>query len=433
MNEEKKKATLSKEEKKQKRELLVISLQMLGLYLLTAVVVYKTPKILGYVLFIGIFATFYKSKRDFFWMAYLFALCTGPGHFFAFSNDIPIGRLPFFGFGGINVSVTEILLGIGLYKSYLIKKGKEQIVCLKTLKILLYYCIFLTLFTMLTMDSGFIRVLKNVRYFYYYFTLIPLYYLVYRKGDLEKMLYCMFALTLVSLSAVLYFIFMGDYFIHTWVPGLIRGMKLTSAGGGARYSTSSLGSHLLLLFCYISALFLTFKQSSYKKKTNLYLLMVAGICYLIIMLTATRVWFVVFSFILIASLFAIKKGVKVLGKSLLVAILIYIPIMFIPKFQSFTLGAWSRIASIFTITQEDSIARQMIEGKKEHHLTKVYMGIEKSPIFGLGVSSDFNKHTSGGDVGNFDLILEVGILGFFFCKFLEGFCVHDMEGEPKTL
>ena len=45
-------------------------------------------------------------------------------------------------------------------------------------------------------------------------------------------------------------------------------------------------------------------------------------------------------------------------------------------------------------------------------LPKTLEGIKKSPFIGLGFSNAKDKYSQGGHVGNFDMVLQVGIIGF---------------------
>lgn len=390
------------------------SLQILALFFFTALVIYKLPAVMGHFLFIVFFILFYKSKKDYFWLAFFFAICTGPGHFFSISEEVSIGRLPFFGIGGgINISSTEIFLVIAIIKA-LTRGRKQQIPLSKPLIMIMVYSLFLFMVSFFVFGTELIRFLKDLRFFFYYFSIIPLSYLVYRQGEGEKLIYCIFPFVFVSFFSALYYILVGDYFINLLAPGVIEQIFLEIGEGGIRYTrygTSGKGEHLMLLLCYLASLFLTFKVIRLKRK-NRYLLLVAGISYVTILLTATRSWFVVFSFIFIAAVIFLQKNLKIVGGVLVIAVLFYIPYLFVPKIQDFANRSWTRLESVFEITQPGSIAYEMLEYKKKYRLIKTLEGIEESPLIGLGVSSKFYEYTRGGDIGNFNLILQVGIIGF---------------------
>jgi len=398
-------------DKQFKKSIITDSLQILALYLFTALVIYKLPRITGYILFTSIILQFYKSKKDYFWLAFLFVICTGPGGFFYATQEVMIGQLPVFGLGGgINVSIIEVFLAAAILK-VLTKGKKQQIPLSKPLLMIMFYSLFMFVISIVVFDTTLIRFLKDLRYFSYYFFIIPLSYLVYKEGDVEKLVYCIFPFVFVSFFAAIYYIFKEDYLVNLFAPGLMEQMKLGIEEGGARYGTSAMGGHLMLLLCYMSSLFLSFKEAGLKRR-NIYLLLIAGISYFTMMLTGTRIWFVVFSFIFIMSVIFIKKNLKMLGGVLLIAALLYIPYKYISKIHDFSNKAWTRIESVFEMDKKGSVGYKALEHKKKRRWSRSLAGIKKSPWIGLGVSDQFRENSGGADAGNLSLIVQVGIIGF---------------------
>lgn len=387
------------------------SLQILILYFLTVFVIYKLPGVLSHLLFFIYFYLFYKSKKDYFWLAFWILLNSGPGGFFYFSETITTGQLPVFKLGGsVNILVTEIFLAIAIYKA-LTRGKRHQILLKKPMVLILIYSLFLFVVSFFVFGTPLIRFLKDLRYFFYYFSIIPLSYLVYKEKEGEKLIYCLFPFVFVTFVTALYYVFTGDYFINLWAPGLREQVALGIEEGGMRYNISGKGEHLIVLISFISSLFLIIKGKSIKKK-NKYLLLVAIISYIIIILSATRVWFVVFSFIYLGTLLFVQKKLKIVSWTVLLAVLFCIPYLYVPKINDFANRAWKRIESVFELNRSGNIAHNMIEFKKKFRLAKTLEGIEESPLIGLGISKQYYEYTRGGDIGNFNLILQMGIIGF---------------------
>jgi hypothetical protein len=394
-----------------KESVIKDSLQILALYFLTVFVVYTLPGLMGHALFILFFILFYKSKKDYFWLAFWFLINTGPGGFFYITEEVATGQLPAFRLGGgVTVLVTEVFLVIAIFKA-LTRAKKPRIPLSKPLLMIMAYSLFLFVISFSIFGTTLIRFLKDIRYFFYYFSIIPFTYLVYKERDGEKFLYCLFPFVFVTLFTGIYFIFTGDYFINLLAPGLKSQILLGIEEGGIRFNTSGKGEHLVLLISYITALFFIFKETRLKKK-NLYLLLVAGSSYVTILLSATRAWFAIFSFIFIGAVIFFKKKLKKVVGVLMIVAFLYIPYRFVPKLNDFVNRSWTRIESLFEINRETSIAYKMIEYKKKYRLSKTLEGIRESPLIGWGNSTEFYKYTGGGDVGNFNLVLQVGIIGF---------------------
>jgi hypothetical protein len=113
-----------------------------------------------------------------------------------------------------------------------------------------------------------------------------------------------------------------------------------------------------------------------------------------------------------AALILLKKNLKMVGGMLAIAALLYIPYQFVPKIHDFAKRSWTRIESVFVLTRPGSLAYETLEGKKEIRLNKTLEGIEASPLLGWGNSNQFFAYSGGGDIGNFNLILQAGIIGF---------------------
>ncbi|HLP57718.1 MAG TPA: hypothetical protein VK186_02765 [Candidatus Deferrimicrobium sp.] len=401
---------LVRQEKQLGESLLKDSLKILALYFVTILVIYKLPGLMGYLLFILFYILFYKSKKDYFWLAFFYAICTGPGGFFYISEEVTIGQLPIFRIGGgVNISSVEILLILAVFKAF--NKGKKQQIPLaKPLGMLLFYSLFLFIVSFFVFGTPIIRFLKDLRYFFYFFSIIPLSYLVYKEGEGEKLIYCFFPFIFLSFFSAVYYIFMGNYFVNLFAPGLMRQITLGIKEGGSRYVTSLKGGGEILIFGYIFSLFLLFKTRL--KKRRIYLSIIAWLSYIIVLLSATRVWFVVFSFMFITMLIIIRKNLKIVGGGIMIAVLLCVPYLMVPKIHNFANLAWIRIASVFEINREDSIAYTAIEAKKTRRLAKTMVGIKENPLVGWGDSNQFFEYTGGGDIGNFNLILQVGIIGF---------------------
>lgn len=390
------------------------SLLILALYFITAFFIYKMPETLRLLLFTLFFISFLKSKKDYFWLAFFFALCTGPAHFFFISEEVHIGRLPIVQIGGgINISVTEIFLGLAILKA-IIRGRKKHLFLSRPLLIVLSYAVLLFFVSFAFYDTELIRFLKDVRYFFYYFTLIPLTYLIFRQGEGEKFLYCLFPFVFLSFISAVYYILVGDYFINLLAPGVRSQLFLGIVEGGTRltrYGTSGKGEYLLLIISYISSFFLLFRTYNTGKR-NYYFLLIAGMSYVTLLLTATRVWFVVMTFILIAALVLLQRNLKFISGIVLIILLFYIPFQSVPRIQQFSRKSWQRVESVFYIDDPDSMAYQMIESKEKNRLQDTLMYIKLNPWMGWGASNQFHQYTRGGDVGNFNLVLQVGIIGF---------------------
>jgi hypothetical protein len=86
-----------------------------------------------------------------------------------------------------------------------------------------------------------------------------------------------------------------------------------------------------------------------------------------------------------------------------------VPILQVSTGKEVLSGAWERISTVFTITEESSASTKSIQNRIQNDLPRHFSLIKKSPLTGWA----FTEKQGNGDVGNFALLVDVGFLGFF--------------------
>ncbi|MCP5052622.1 MAG: hypothetical protein GY940_35970, partial [bacterium] len=219
-----------------------------------------------------------------------------PGNFFSESgaSDAPF-RLPLFSMGpGLSFTAEELFMILALVKALLYGK-KYRFLFKKQLKpLFIYTCILLGL-SLTAYGSGMKSLTDLLRNTFFYSFLVSFPYLIVYYEDVKRFLYLLFPFIFLSFSFAIYFFINGDYFLNLVNPGGLPLMRIV--GGGIRYGYKK-GEHMLILFCFITALVLCLAQ----KNRGWYLKLVAILGYFTILMTATRVWFVVYSLVLITYL-----------------------------------------------------------------------------------------------------------------------------------
>jgi O-antigen ligase len=172
------------------------------------------------------------------------------------------------------------------------------------------------------------------------------------------------------------------------------------------------GGHILVLFGFIFSLLFAIID----KRQNAYLYLIAILSYLSLLMTATRVWFLVLTLILIV--FVVKS--RRFGKTAIFLFIVFSIGLLVSSYnissKSKTRATTERLTSVFSLGEKDSAASQMIDYKWRQRLPKVIDGFKENPIFGWGFSNKAFKILDD-DVGNFSLLAETGILGLLFFIF----------------
>jgi len=398
-----------------KREIFIESIQMLLLFALTILVIYKLPKVFGYFLIIAIVFIFLGSKKDYFWFAYFLIIICCPGNFFiegAF--DAPY-RLPLFSLGrNFSFSTHEVVMIVAFFKA-IVSGRKYRYMLAKPLKLILFYALFLLILSILVYGSSYNNLTYFLRIFLFYSYLISFPFLIKKNEDIVKFIWLLFSIVFFTFFTAVYFFITGSHFLYFFDPGSLRELRME--GGELRFGMYG-GEHILIIFCFIFSLSLSLLNNN----RNLYLIIVGILSYLSILMTATRIWFVVFTLILITFLFKSLKAKKK-GK-VFIFLIILLSIAYI--ISNYNLSSISkirdtseRLLSIFYIGEENSQSTQMLEFKAKSRLPIVLEGIKENPFFGWGFS-DRASMVIDPDVGNFSLIAQVGAVGFllflYFCR-----------------
>lgn len=390
-----------------KREIFIESIRMLLLFALTIFVVYKLPQSFGFLFIIAVVFIFLGSKKDYFWIAYFFIIICCPGNFFTEGTFDAVYRLPLFSFGrNFSFSTHEVLMIAALLKA-IVSGRKYRYILAKPLKLILFYAGFLLILSILVYGSSFNSLTYFLRNFLFYSYFISFPILIKKNEDIVKFIWLLFPIIFFTFFTAVYFFITNSHFLYFFNPGSLRELRMV--GEELRFGMFG-GEHILVMFCFIFSHLLSLLNNN----RIIYLNIVGTLSYLSILMTATRVWFVVFTLILITFLFKafkLKKIVKGFIFLIILLITIYIISSYNTTFGSKIRATSERLLNIFHIGEEESESTQMIEGKVRRRLPKVLEGIMENPVFGWGFS-DKATMVIDDDVGNFSLIAQAGVFGF---------------------
>lgn len=386
------------------KEIFKESISMLLLFALTAVIVYKMPQIIATFFIVIIVITFFRSKKDYFWLAYFFILICCPGNFFTEAQRESLYRLPVFSLGvGFTFTTHEVFMIAALVKA-LFSGRKYRYLLAKPLLLISFYTLFLFLVSLGIYGTSIGTLAYFLRNFLFYSCLISVPFLIKTDEDTAKFVRLPLPLIFFTFFTAVYFFITGSHFVLLFSPGSLR--EIYMFGHVARFGMFG-GEHILVLYCFIFSLLLSLLNIRH----NIYFNIVGALAYISILMTATRVWFVVFTLILMVFLVKSKRIGKVVGVLFALAVIGYGISIYSPgssvKFQATA----QRLTSIFSIREEGSQSYKMLEHKSENRLPVVLEGIKENPVLGWGFS-DKAMAVMDPDVGNFSLIAQVGLVGF---------------------
>jgi len=394
------------------------SVLMVGLFALSAYIVYFTPFNVSKIFFLVLLFLFLLSKRDYFWFAYFFIIAQGPGYFFADFSGASLYRLPLYKFlVGMSFTPLDLFVFLALIKG--IMKGRKLRLKLgRPLILLLIYAIVSVLLSSFLYGTNEDLVSWHLRWMFAYSIIVSFTLLVFRESDVYHFMSLVFPFVFFIIFTQIFFLVTGNEFINNFSPEF-RGVALNTVTGELR---PVMGGVLILFFSYIFSMFLALDDSHRLPKNYLYFIMLTAL--LGVFLSATRIWFVIFSIVLVGYLVISRRKMHSLLTLLaisacVISLLNYsglIPLDYI------TQSSWGRFKQLFAVVGEGVYAIDTARSRIVS-LSIVLSAIKQNPLIGYGFSElTWEYYTN--DLGFLNTIVVFGLAGFslliyFFVKCFE--------------
>ncbi|MBP7796933.1 MAG: O-antigen ligase family protein [Elusimicrobiales bacterium] len=384
------------------------------LFFVSIIVRYYIPKTIGDIFFIGLLGIFLFSKKNYFWLAFIFLLIDPPGFLFFEYGDFSLPALRISTMER-SVQFCELFVLISLVKVILLKK-KEKYFFAKPLMFLLYYLIFLLIITF-SMEISLYKVLLTIRLLMPYLFLITLPRLLITKKDYIRFFNLLFSFVFLMLFAQLFDILLGKHIAYLF------GETKVLFSGAFEYSDQLFdvsetvlryfyGAYIVLI-SYIAALYFLVDKSDVFKKH--YLVLIVFVSWLMTFLSATRGWIISFSFMFLMFIIIFHKNIRHIVAGAIIPILVII--ILILSFSNVSVqfrNAWKRLETITLLAQGDISAGNTL-GRITERGPRVMSKFVESPIIGFGFSDEYYSYADG-HVGNQTMLLNGGILGY--CLFV---------------
>ena len=383
-----------------------------SLLALTVFFVYYVPPIFNKAYFIVLLAVFWKSKKDYFWFAFVLILINQAGGLFHGGLLTDVHRVPLYNLAaGISFSFYDLFFITAFAKA--LKKGKRTSLILKNpLMILLFYLVFLILISLvLGMTKG--RIISCARGWTTYTLFISIPFLVYKKEELLKFIHLIFPIVFLVFIGQIYFLFSSKS-LDSFFLGSSTALMTPLYDDAGRIQDfirpSSVCSAVPVYFCYIYALFFIAKKDYAGDRRYLYV--IVSFCFLIMVISATRVWIVMYTAtFFLYCLYVSRSMFRLLPLLTGICLVSFSAYLFVPGVNYAVHNSLRRTHTIVALAKGDMTAGGTLS-RIDTRLPKTLEGIKESPFIGLGFSNTLSKYSQGGHVGNFDMVLQVGIIGF---------------------
>lgn len=392
------------------------------LVIFAAFITYYLPLGLDKILYFIFPVLFYKSNKNYLWIAFLFVLIEQPGGLFFGGSKDAVNRLPLYSFGSFSVSFEQIMVLIALIKAISLKKKFNPYIK----NFLNLFLILFLLLLILSVPIGvnfrniklIFRIIINLTLFY------SLYFLIQNEEDWIKFFKIIFPFALYAIVLQIYSLIVGHQLINIFIPSIITTQGVLGETRIFGWTRPIEMTNLLFLTFLGSLYFLNHSKSFFNKN---YLIVINIISFIAVFFTATRSWVLAFTsaYLFLILLNRLKFGKIIIKYSLTILIIIFVASSInIVKTQ--LSSAFDRIATIKLIAQGDITAGGTVKRYDVRAPAVIDAFKNSTIIFGAAFSDYYFLHQDG-HVGYHNFLFNTGIVGFivlllfiinYFIKFL---------------
>lgn len=352
-----------------------------------------------------------------------------PAGFFRGALLTDVHRVPLYNVvPGYSFSFFDLFIILAFAKA-LIKGKKTNILLNKPLNLLLLYIIFLFLISFIYGLN-----LENIIYYSRFLSTFSLFisfpYLVYKKEDVFLFIHLLFPIVFITFIGQIFELFTDthlSYFLFNPQTTNFEYLAQSENREDILRATYFFGEGIYFPFIY--SIFFLIKKDYVGSRFYLYLIIL--ISTISIFLSGARSWIIMFAiFFILYSLFVSKKKVEIFSKVALGLVISLVLSLSVPRIYYSARYSLKRVSTIEKLIKGDLTAGGTLI-RITVRLPKVLKKFKEKPIFGWGFS---NTYREWGDyhVGNFNLMMQCGIIGFvFFLNFWSSFYIMISECRKK--
>lgn len=390
-----------------KRDVLIDTTQMIGLFIASVIAVYKTNSTIRDLFFLLPLILAFRSKKDYFWFAYFFILISAPSSFFVNRTQAAMFRLPFYTIiPKFSLTPMDIFLFMSIFKA--IKTTvKIKFHFNKPLEFFLFYIILISIPVSFLLGTQLKPFINTMRSFFFFGIIFSYLRLITSKEEILKFGYLLFPFTVLIIIDQLYVINMGSRLISIFDPRMIGIFAKNSISGDIRAVVQGI---LIVFYTLIFGF-----QISNNKKYEIF----KGFSTIAIFmpiasffLSATRSWMVIGFIAILGYIVLSAKGIKFAVQMGLIGSVLVIG-LFASGFieQDFIDNINERYFELGKIASSGNLNQGTFAGRINEDIPKVLKGVSYSPVLGVGMSKYMKQYYSN-DVGFMNTILIYGFIGF---------------------
>lgn len=400
----------------------------LGILFYCFILAYFFPGTISQIGFLPILYFAYHSKNNALWLVLFIVFIDNPGYFFVTGMRDAIGRTPIYPLFVGGITFTDLFAFALIFKSL---KVKGVIITYRrgmlVLAVLIVFLFFYTFAFTVTTNS----MISFVRRFTIWIFIFSIPRLLISKQDWIMFFKLLFPFIFLIFADQMHVFIQGKPIAAIFNPQLRIYHAMKEVEEGTELASRAMSGAATLIIIYTGALIILLNKELKKQFRSGYLYILIFTPFIVVLLSATRGWFLAFTFIFIAS--SLVAGGQQLIKRIapyfvILAITFFAVLSAFPLLQTQASNAWARISTLERVAQGDLTAGGTVNrwtGVVPELLVSVY----ENPL-GYGFSAEayelMNEH--GGLVNP---MIEFGVIGyaiiliFIFAIMAKLFHVHN--------
>lgn len=384
--------------------------QLVLMLTFSTLAIYFVPAPFNKFLFLGLIPLALRTKKAYFWFAYLLIVLDQPGGlFYGGSADDPL-RFPLFTlYSGFSFGLDEILLIILFIKAYQRRRFNPNIIgFFKS-----WMQLFALLFVLLVLVSPILGMgIESIKYLKKAIIYLSTFYTLlygFSRSEVERLLALLIPFTFFALFFQLFSLANQYQFIHLVrsdiqsVQGEFNKTALVVVDRPIEMTT-------IVLLNFVSTLY--FLQQSLIPFSRRFLITINLLSFVAILMTATRSWFIAFViayllyFLFLTKIFSFRSIYTSIGIFLASLVLL----VAVPTVRDQVNSAFTRLSTITAFAKGDITAKGTLK-RYDIRAPKVVSGIKKSTILlGAGFSKLYMEYDDF-HVGYHNMFLNMGLIG----------------------
>lgn len=395
---------------------------ILQLYLIFVIIilsVYKAPQVVSVGLQTIILVTFYRSKKDYLWLALLFILESYPGALFSrYTQDLQHTISLYQALSGQALYFWMVFIVVAAIKAFKNKKNYKLFYGNNILALIAYLIILFLIFRIYKLTAVTRALLPWLFLF-----IIPR--LIRKDKDYAGFFNLVFSFVFLVILTQTIFIITGKE-IAAFLGGSQIILHTEELENVARPVN---GIFIPYLALFGSIFYITYKKNFFNLN---YLHLILILSLFSILVTATRSWMISTLFIFFGYLFFILKNpAKTFSRIILPALIVFSLIVSIPFIKQQIQLAIVRYETLELLIEGDITVGGTVTRFSERS-PRVMKKFYESPVIGWGFGTEAAKF-SDGHIGNQNLLMHTGIIGYLLFASLWFYFSWKLFVVNKTL